>query len=378
MTLRNEVDADLWEAVRKNYEAENYTGAILDSIFRLTETIRNKTGLEGDGASLIGQAFGGDNPRIKLNKLQTDSEKDVQRGIQEILRGIYTAVRNPRSHDAAHDSKATADAVIHFVNYLLGLVDNSKLSFDVEDFLKRVFDPYFVETVQYAKLLIQDIPKRQRADIAITTILRRREGDVYALGCFLHTLLDQLEDAQLCSVCKVVSDELKVTTERQDIRYLLHIIPAGLWPRLDQAVRLRTESILFEDFAKASYDIVSGDCGEYGSLAAWVTAEHLMHFAQLDKWTKQTVDMLRSIDLTQSDYVETYFWEKICRANTEKITMPLWWYFKQGLQAGDTEILDRLDQQIKWRQDHPWWNVFRKELEAYPEIQYREPVDLPF
>ena len=64
MTLRNQVDVELWDAIKKNYESDNYTGAILDSVFKLTDTIRNKTGLEGDGASLIGQAFGGDNPRI--------------------------------------------------------------------------------------------------------------------------------------------------------------------------------------------------------------------------------------------------------------------------------------------------------------------------
>ena len=68
MIIRNELDIELWETIQKNYEVENYTGAILDAIFKLTDTIRNKTGLEGDGSSLIGQAFGGDNPRIKINK----------------------------------------------------------------------------------------------------------------------------------------------------------------------------------------------------------------------------------------------------------------------------------------------------------------------
>ena len=79
MTIQNEIDTELWESIKKNYESDNYTGAILDSIFKLTDTIRNKTGLEGDGASLIGQAFGGEDPQIKLNKLQTDSEKEFKK-----------------------------------------------------------------------------------------------------------------------------------------------------------------------------------------------------------------------------------------------------------------------------------------------------------
>lgn len=140
MVLKNEIDIELWETIVKNYQNENYKGAIVDSIFFLTDTIRNKTGLEGDGSSLIGQAFGGENPRIKLNNLQTDSEKDVQRGIQEILRGIYTGIRNPRSHDALIDEKETADAIIVFINYLLGMLDKSKLSFEEDEYVKRIFD----------------------------------------------------------------------------------------------------------------------------------------------------------------------------------------------------------------------------------------------
>ena len=41
MTVKNEIDAELWETIQKNYESENYTGSILDAVFKLTDTIRN-------------------------------------------------------------------------------------------------------------------------------------------------------------------------------------------------------------------------------------------------------------------------------------------------------------------------------------------------
>ena len=182
MVLKDEIDIDLWEVIQKNYESDNFTGAILDAIFKLTDTIRNKTGLEGDGASLIGQAFGGENPQIKLNKLQTDSEKDVQKGIQEILRGIYSGIRNPRSHDSMTDDRESAEAIIIFIGYLLKLIDQSKLRFNEEDFLKRVFDPYYVQTKEYSELLVREIPKRQRANIAIEIILQCEDYNINS-GC---------------------------------------------------------------------------------------------------------------------------------------------------------------------------------------------------
>lgn len=375
MTIQNEIVIELWEPIKKNYVSENYTGAILDSLFKLTDTIRNKTGLEGDGANLIGQAFGGDNPRIKLNKLQTDSEKDIQKGLQEILRGIYTSIRNPRSHDAIHDIKADADAIIIFVNYLLTLIDKSKLGFDEEDFLKRVFDPYYVKTTEYSKLLVEEIPKRQRATIAISTILKRNSGDINSLGYFLTSLLDQLEDAELSRVYKVISDELRITTLEQDIRYLVHICPGKYWGNIEKSVRLRTESFLYEDFSHANYDAASRKCLNPGALATWLTTDHFKNFNELIKWTRQTVDMLNRDDVDLTAYVDRFFWDKICEANKSDITYPLKNYFKSGLNDGKKHIIDRLEGQINWIEDHPWWKVFEEELKQYPDIKYEE---LPF
>lgn len=377
MMLRNEIDIELWEAVQKNYETENYTGSILDAVFKLTDTIRNKTGLEGDGASLIGQAFGGDDPRIKLNKLQTDSEKDIQRGIQEILRGIYTGIRNPRSHDAMTDDKLTADSIIVFINYLLKLIDQSKLRFCEDDFLTRIFDPYYVKSEAYSKLLVQDIPKRQRANIAIQTILKRNNGDIYALGCFLEELFEQLDSAELSRVYKVVSEELKTTTDQKDIRYLVHICPGKYWANIEPSVRMRAESILYDDFSQGQYDAKTDVCVNHGSLGTWITQDHLCSFGDIAKWTRRAVEMINSTKEETVAYIEKYFWDDICNVNRESITSPLKYYFIRGLNAGDQTVIDRLRNVIEWEEDHPWWHVFEAELKKYPEIKY-DPDGLPF
>ena len=375
MTLRNQVDVELWDAIKKNYESDNYTGAILDSVFKLTDTIRNKTGLEGDGASLIGQAFGGDNPRIKLNKLQTDSEKDIQRGIQEILRGIYTGIRNPRSHDVMIDDKLSADAIIIFINYLLKLIDQSKLRFNEADFLIRVFDPYYVATKDYSDLLVQDIPKRQRANIAIQAILQRNKGDIYALGSFLESLMEQLEGAELSRVYKVISDELRVTTNHKDVRYLVHICPAKYWTMIEKSVRIRIEAILYSDFSKGTYDESTQQCGKFGALATWITAEHLENFGGQYEWTYQTMEMIKSQEAQVVQYAEKYFWDKICNINKTDISLCLRNYFRIGLRNKDQQIIDKLEEQIMWDEDHPWWKVFEEELKAYPEIKC---IECPF
>jgi len=359
----------------KNYESENYTGAILDAIFKLTDVIRNKTGLEGDGASLIGQAFGGDNPRIKLNKLQTDSEKDIQRGIQEILRGIYTGIRNPRSHDTMKDNQLTCDSIIIFINYLLQMIDKSKLSFDENEYLKRVFDPYYVKTEDYSDLLVKEIPKRQRANIAIQVILQRNHGDIHSLGFFFKSLLKQLEPSELSRVFKVIDDELRTTQVENDICYLLHMCPGEYWTQIEPTVRMRTEAILYEDFSNASYNEMMGECGGHGALATWITENHLKKFNEIEKWTRQAVNMLQSKNKGAITYIKKFFWYKICHANKENIRWPLEAYFKKGLENNDQEVIEQLKNQIVWDKNHPWWVVFEGELKEYPDIKYE---DFPF
>lgn len=374
MDLKINIQQDIWEAIEKNYENESYSSAILDALHHLTETIRNKTGLEGDGSSLIGQAFSGNSPMIQLNKLQTDSEKNVQKGMQELLRGLYTAIRNPRSHDKHIDTKADADAIIMFIDYLLKLIDKSKVQFEETTFLKRVFDEHYVKTKEYSDLLSNEIPKRQRLNIAIEVILQRKKGDIYKLSYFINSLFERLEESDLMQVYNVVSEELKFTSADDDIRTILHITPAKHWNMLNKAVKIRIENILFNNVKSGEYDTETQKCN-YGALGTWIVAEHLNNFENIGSWTRMIIEKLENDKDIEKDYVETYFWDKICYANREKIHYSLEYYFKNGLKNKDLSIVDKLKNEIQFNEDHPWWKVFEEELKDFPEIQY---IDLPF
>jgi uncharacterized protein (TIGR02391 family) len=105
MNLETRLESRLWDAVQASVEARNYKSAILDAIHFLTDTIRERSGLEGDGVALVGAAFGGASPKLKVNRLQTESELNVQKGVESLLRGLYQAVRNPRAHEGVADSE---------------------------------------------------------------------------------------------------------------------------------------------------------------------------------------------------------------------------------------------------------------------------------
>jgi uncharacterized protein (TIGR02391 family) len=115
MNLETQIKPELWTAIENSYTSGNYTHAIRDAMSVVTEVLQDKSGLDDDGDKLVGQALGfseNEQPRIKVNKLQTQTEQDVQRGLMFVLKGMYALIRNPRSHERLDDNRHTANTAM--------------------------------------------------------------------------------------------------------------------------------------------------------------------------------------------------------------------------------------------------------------------------
>lgn len=78
---------------------------------------------ELDGNKLMLNAFKLDNPIIKLNNLQTQSEKDIQDGYMHMFAGAMLGIRNPKAH--ANESISQEDALrkLAFASMLMYKLD---------------------------------------------------------------------------------------------------------------------------------------------------------------------------------------------------------------------------------------------------------------
>ena len=121
MNLETLLPHDMWEAIRINYEKRDFTSAILDCCYFISDLLRQKSGVDGDGVPLVGQVLGGQHPKIKIAKDQSITEQDKQKGIESIIRGFYQAIRNPRSHTKLIDSADDAICIILFCGCSLSL-----------------------------------------------------------------------------------------------------------------------------------------------------------------------------------------------------------------------------------------------------------------
>lgn len=73
------------------------------AVFEATKAVHNRvkkmTGLSGDGAGLMGNAFKDDQPTLVLADLTTPTGKDIQSGYRFLFMGSQQAIRNPAAHE---------------------------------------------------------------------------------------------------------------------------------------------------------------------------------------------------------------------------------------------------------------------------------------
>lgn len=80
--------------------ADGHYEAAVSEAFKLIEVrVRNLTGLAQSGVKLMGEAFGGSDPRVSVAMSAGQGGKDEQEGFAALFRGAMLGVRNPRAHD---------------------------------------------------------------------------------------------------------------------------------------------------------------------------------------------------------------------------------------------------------------------------------------
>lgn len=360
MNLQSHIKLELWNAISSTYQADNYTPAILDAIHYLSDVLREKSGAEGDGASLVGQALGGDSPKLRINKLQTETERNEQKGFMHIVMGIYEAIRNPRSHEQIKDDQNTADAIIYFINYVLDVVDKSHEPFTIQGFLNLVFDPYFVESDEtYADALSKGIPQKRLPDTLIEiyrnkAILPRKNYEN-----IVKSILKRLSKDQIETFISVVSEELLHTSDEADIRLTLLIFPPEWWPRVGEVARLRTENRLKHSIRLGEY-YLNGRCNPEGALGSWANT-FLSHFSNKQEIYSILIAKIENEDATIRRYVTEYFMAYLPDVVTKE------WMKERCLKAISKAIINN-DEVIK--------DGFRDSRYHFPEEWRQEFEDL--
>jgi uncharacterized protein (TIGR02391 family) len=78
---------------------ENYFHAVFEAVKGVADRLRSMSGLVNDGAELVNQVLSTKAPLVMINSLRSETELSEQRGIANLLVGVFGAIRNPAAHE---------------------------------------------------------------------------------------------------------------------------------------------------------------------------------------------------------------------------------------------------------------------------------------
>jgi len=298
-------DEGLISSVGNRINNGEYTDAILAGTKYLTDVLREKGNSEGDGAQLVGQVLGGAAPKLPINSLQTVSEKDEQKGLEQLLRGYYIAVRNPRTHEITEDTEDFCIRIMVMIDTILQYLNREIEEFDISGFVDRIYDPHFVASEEYAEALISQVPTNKLKDVFLCAFDRRAEGRIKDVKFAFHAIYQLFPEEDLTAAIECMGESLRTTTEPAEIANLFRLLKPNAWQLLQSDVKMRIENMVIESCKAGRHDIYSGI--EKGSLGTWGNTLG-RYFSRREDLGDALISRLESDWYTQNYVAEHYMY----------------------------------------------------------------------
>lgn len=377
---------DLWKAIEAHYERNDFTEAVRDAVFHMSEVLREKGGIEDkDGSKLVETALLGNNPAILVNKNETTTEKDFQQGIGFAFKGIMQSVRNPLSHESFQYTQEEAEVLILYINFLLNQVDKSGGSTKIDSIIELLLDEDFTDTQEYAELLLKEVPIKKRYDLLLELYQMRAELPRNRLRYFLTALFASLTKAAKNDFMHVVSASLMRCKDDKELRMFCHYFMKDTYSGIDKLAQLRFENMMIKSIenGRVEYNLdemgneVAG-CDAKGSLGTWIaSAAKLELLSNKKEIVQKLFYSLMSDDKEQENYIFEYFKNIVFNTSLE-LTQRQISHIKNRLKSGDKRYLDALFWDMEFlTEESPWFILFKDEY-AEGKAVMETKDDLPF
>ena len=123
-------DNGLRRVCRSLFVDGHYDIAVERAYIYVNNMVKKKTPFaDKDGAALMQEVFSANDPVLKLNAFQSQSDKNEQRGYMDIFAGSMIGIRNPRAHEHdLDDSPEDAFERLVLANHLMRMLSRSTLS----------------------------------------------------------------------------------------------------------------------------------------------------------------------------------------------------------------------------------------------------------
>lgn len=114
--------------IKSGHYADAVEGAFKELNIAVKAKVRQKFSIELDGQPLMQRVFSPDNPLLLVEgNLDTQTNKDTQRGYMMMFSGAMSAIRNPKAHENMTISKDDAVRKLMFASMLMYKLDAAQL-----------------------------------------------------------------------------------------------------------------------------------------------------------------------------------------------------------------------------------------------------------
>ena len=307
MNIKDLLNKNLWDVINVHYEKECYTDCLKDACLYLVQLIQERSEVEDlDGEKLITNVFSDKSPKLLVNDNQTQTEKDIQRGIGYLLRGIICSVRNPISHDNnVVFTKEETDSVLLFISsFLLNKLDNSKDFGYVENWFDFIFIDNVTDSIKYSDTILSKISKKDKYALSIEIINRLDEIPNKKYKYFINSLFSTLKTKEQDELIICLNKKLINAGNDKFLASFFAHFDCSIWKKLDDLIKVRIEELIFDDIDKAGYGKLF-----IGNLATW-TVNWIDVFSNSDDVYELLFNKLFDFS---SDYVLKNFYHIMAR-----------------------------------------------------------------
>jgi uncharacterized protein (TIGR02391 family) len=128
--LRDLLHPKIWGIAEGRFKARQYADSAEAALKHVNaavkEIVKESTGEEFDGASLMERAFSIKNPLIALADLTTVTGRNEQLGYMQIFAGAMTGIRNPKAHNNLSIDRDEAIHILCLASLLMRKLDGRK------------------------------------------------------------------------------------------------------------------------------------------------------------------------------------------------------------------------------------------------------------
>lgn len=374
MDIESMVRPDVWKAIQAHYEREDYTECIRDAIYLICDLLRELSGIEDkDGTKLVDSALLGSNPPILLNNYETTTEKDFQQGIAFSLKGIMQAIRNPMSHEKKEHPKEDAETIILYISYLLNQIDHSGGVTKIDNILDLLFDEDFTGTIEYADLLLKEVPKKKKYELAIKLYNDKKRIPNNGVNLFINELIDSLSKAERQNFCLTISRSLMKCKDDIDLRKYFQYFLEKTYESLDKLVQLRIENMIIKsirvgkmiDTTNPNTMEIKRKSNPDGSLGTWACGNN-KYFCNQDEFFETLINHIAS-GKDEEEYVFCYFASDLLN-RIGKMTQSQIQFIKGRLKTGDKTIYNWLWESVEFIENKEIIEQFGTEYEICKKI----------